>query len=111
MVSHLYEFLSVLSDCYVVKKTLDKEYNWMVSHLYEFLYVLSELKGVHKTLDKEYNWTIFLLYEFLSEHWALMNSWRIFHTVGTRNVSFLYEFFDVLSDFHVVQKTLNKEYK
>jgi hypothetical protein len=55
MVSHLYEFLNVLSDCYVVKKTLDKEYNQMVSLLYELLNVFSAVQIVQKTLDKEYN--------------------------------------------------------
>ena len=52
---HLYEFLNVLSDGENVKKTFDKEYNWMVSPLYEFLNVLSDGHIVQKTLDKEYN--------------------------------------------------------
>jgi hypothetical protein len=55
MVSLLYEFLNVLSEHYVVQKTLDKEYNCMVSPLYEFFNVFSSGKVVQKTLDKEYN--------------------------------------------------------
>ena len=55
MVSLLYGFLNELPDGQVVKKILDKEYNWMASPLYEFLNELSKRQVVQKTLNKEYN--------------------------------------------------------
>ncbi len=63
MVFPLYELLNVLSDGEVVKKTLDKENNWIVSLLYEFLHVFSDYQVVQKTLDREHNWMASLLYE------------------------------------------------
>jgi hypothetical protein len=55
MVSLLYGFLNELPDGQVVKKILDKDYNWMAFPPYEFLNELSNGQVVQKTLDKEYN--------------------------------------------------------
>jgi hypothetical protein len=74
-----------------------KSTNERFTLLYEFLNVLSDCHVLQKTLDKEYNWMISLLYDLLCEFWAVMNPWKIYYTINTWSVS-LNELLNVLED-------------